>query len=73
MIRRVIMKFTFGEFKSNKQGAYILIAAEDIVGFCKKGCGLYGNCDSMVVVDFRYDALSEIYTVFLANVDNAAI
>lgn len=36
MIRRVIMKFTFGEFKSNKQGAYILIAAEDIVGFCKR-------------------------------------
>ena len=27
------MKLTFGEFKSNKQGAYILIAAEDIVGF----------------------------------------
>lgn len=31
------MKFTFGEFKSNKQGAYILIAAEDIVGSCERG------------------------------------
>lgn len=29
------MKLTFGEFKSNKQGAYILIAAEDIDGFLR--------------------------------------
>lgn len=63
------MKLTFGEFKIKNVGGFILIAAEDIVGFCKRGMSIYGNCDDMTVVNFSYDASTEIYTVYLVNSD----
>lgn len=58
---------TFGGFKEANKGGYALRAAEDILGFAKKGQTLYGNCDDLVVVDYRYQPLNGIYTVYLAS------
>lgn len=55
----------FKQFKEIYKGGYALIAAEDIPGFAKKGNGLYGNCDDMQVVNWRYQPLNGIYTVYL--------
>lgn len=46
-------------------GGYILRAAEDIPGFAKKGAPLYGNCDDLTVVNWLYQPLNGIYTVYL--------
>lgn len=54
---------TFKE--SNEGGGYVLRAAEDIPGFAKKGAPLYGNCDDLTVVNWLYQPLNGIYTVYL--------
>ena len=59
--------FTFKKFKTHEIGGYTLIAAEDIPGFAKKGDSLYGDCDDLLVVDWLYQPLNGIYTVYLAN------
>lgn len=53
---------TFMDFKAKNGGGYYLKAAEDILGFCS-----YGNCDDMIVVDYLYNPLNGIYTVYLKN------
>lgn len=58
---------TFKQFKERNRGGYVICAAEDIPGFAKKGRHLYGNCDDLIVVDYLYQPLNGIYTVFLAN------
>lgn len=57
----------YGEFKKVYNGGHKLRAAEDIPGFVRKGHALYGNCDDMIVVDWLYQPLNGIYTVFLKN------
>lgn len=57
---------TLKELKERQGGGgYILRAAEDIPGFAKKGAPLYGDCDDMTVVNWLYQPLNGIYTVFL--------
>lgn len=58
---------TFCQFKQQEKGGYIKVAAEDIPGFARKGMSLYGNCDDMIVIDWKLDPLIGIYTVYLAN------
>ena len=59
------MSKTFNEFKQENKGGYHLIAAEDVPGFYKKGDSMYGNCDDMIVIDYLYQPLNGIYTVYL--------
>lgn len=57
---------TLKELKERQGGGeYILRAAEDIPGFAKKGAQLYGDCDGMTVVNWLYQPLNGIYTVYL--------
>ena len=57
---------TLKTFKEqNGGGGYVLRAAEDILGFAKKGDSLYGDCDNLTVVDWLYQPLNGIYTVYL--------
>lgn len=58
---------TFKMFQEMNKGGYALRAAEDIPGFAQKGHSLYGNCDDLMVVDYLYQPLNGIYTVYLAN------
>lgn len=58
---------TFKQFKEQNEGGYCTIAAQDIVGFAKKEQSIYGNCDDLEVVDYLYQPLNGIYTVYLAE------
>lgn len=58
---------TFKEFKKEKRGGYYITAAEDVPGFYKKGDSMYGNCDDMIVADWKYQPLNGIYSVTLKN------
>ncbi len=58
IIEEVAMAKTFKEFKQENKGGYYLYDAKD-----KKS--LYGNCDNMIVVDYLYQPLNGIYTVYL--------
>lgn len=59
---------TFRKFKEEHKGGYQLRAAEDVIGFYKKGDAMYGDCDDMVVSDWLYQPLNGVYTVFLKSV-----
>lgn len=61
---------TFKKFKEKNGGGYVLKAAEDIPGFYRKGDSMYGNCDDLEVVNWLYQPLNGIFTVFLANKQN---
>jgi hypothetical protein len=56
---------TFKEFREENKGGYRTYAAEDIPGFYKKGASMYGDCDNMIVVDYLYQPLNGIFTVYL--------
>lgn len=56
---------TLRQFKAKNKGGYVLRAAEDIPGFCRKGKAVYGDCDDLIVVDWLYQPLNGIYTVYL--------
>jgi len=58
---------TFKEFKETHPGGYNVFAAEDIMGFAKKGQPLYGDVDNMEEVDFCYQPLNGIYSVYLKD------
>lgn len=60
---------TFKDFKIKNKGGYYCYAAEDIPGFYKKGNSIYGNCDDMEVVDYLYQPLNGIYTVYLKGAE----
>ena len=49
---------TFKEFKEKHNGGYYLYSAID-----KKA--LYGDCDNMTVIDWLYQPLNGLYTVYL--------
>lgn len=61
------MAKTFKEFKQENEGGYRKYAAEDIPGFCDKGDSLFGDCDNMIVIDYLYQPLNGIYTVYLTD------
>ena len=58
---------TFKEFKQKYNGGYYLTAAENILGFYKKGQSMYGNCDDMIVDSWLYQPLNGIYSVRLKS------
>ena len=58
---------TFKQFKEMYDGGFHKRAAEDVPGFCCKGDALYGDCDDMIVVNWLYQPLNGIYTVYLKN------
>ena len=55
----------FKDFKEKNKGGYYCYAVEEIPGFCKKNSAIYGDCDGMEVVDYLYQPLNGIYTVYL--------
>lgn len=59
----------FKDFKEKNKGGYYCYAAEDIPGFYKKGNAIYGDCDGMEVVDYLYQPLNGIYTVYLKEAE----
>lgn len=63
------MIMTFKDFKKTHKGGYYLYAAEDIKGFYKKGASMYGDCGDMAVVDYLYQPLNGIYTVYLKAIE----
>lgn len=63
---------TFKRFKELNKGGYIKRAVGDVPRCGENGefiwpRDLYGNCDDMVVVDFLYQPLNGIYTVYLSD------
>lgn len=52
---------TLKEFKAKYPGGYYLRDAND------KEKSLYGDCDNMKVVDYLYNPLNGIYTVYLVD------
>lgn len=55
------------QFKEQNRGGYVLKAAEDIPGFYRKGDSCFGNCDDLEVVDWLYQPLNGVYTVYLGG------
>ena len=64
---------SFKKFKETHKGGYYIYAAEDILGFYKKGASMYGNCDDMIVKSYLYQPLNGIYTVFLKRSEVYAV
>ena len=60
---------TLKEFKAQNVGGYCLRAAEIIPGFYRKGDAMYGDCDNMIVADWLYQPLNDVYTVYLKEAD----
>jgi len=58
---------TVKEFMQKNKGGYYIYAAEDISGFCKKGNSCYGDCDHLTVVNWLYNPLNGIYTLYVKN------
>lgn len=52
---------TLKEFKANHDGGFYLRDADD------RGKSLYGDCDNMILVDYLYNPLNGIYTVYLSG------
>jgi len=61
------MEQTVKQFRETHEGGYYLVCSEDIPGFAKKGWGIYGNCDDMIVDHYLYQPLNGIYTLFIRN------
>lgn len=64
---------TFAEFRAvcgsvYKDVGFVLVAAEDIPGFYKKGMHMYGNCDDMIVDRWLYEPITNVCTVSLKGV-----